>query len=253
MVSPFANYDFFVPAKRLGAGEVIRRKTVLRGLRRHWLLEPLILCGVLAVLMSGAKAADRGSFGEPEFVPVAAPETLWAGPYVGFEAGPSQTVTDVKANGRTKDLSRVDAAFGLFGGYNWEVSRFVLGVEGGATYLGGREKGKHPTLGTIEASAKWSVNAKARAGLPLGSFMPYVSVGVAATEHSLKANGKEKSSVSLGPVFGGGLEVAVQENWRVRADYSLTGIIDDKSNFGGTSVSRNSGNHRFMLGISRAF
>ncbi|MES0882900.1 outer membrane protein [Roseibium sp. SCP14] len=225
----------------------------MRGLRRHWFLEPLILCGVLAVLLSGAHAADQRSYGEPDFVPVAAPASLWAGPYLGFEAGPSQTVTDVKANGRSKDLSRVDAAFGLFGGYNWDVSRIVLGVEGAATYLGGRERSKHPTLGTVETGAKWTVNAKARAGLPLGSFMPYLSVGVAATEHSLKANGKEKSSVSLGPVVGGGLEVAVQENWRVRADYSLSGIVDDRSKFSGTTISRNSGNHRIMLGISRAF
>ncbi|MCV0427671.1 MAG: outer membrane beta-barrel protein [Roseibium sp.] len=246
MVSSFANYVFFVPAKP-------GRAAVLRRLRCHWLVEPAILCLVLAVLVSGAQAADLEDYQNPGFDPITAPRSIWAGPYLGFEAGPSQTVTDVKAGGRSKDLSRVDAAFGLFGGYNWEVSRFVLGVEGGATYLGGREKGRHPTLGTVEAGAKWTVSAKARAGLPIGNFMPYLSAGVAATEHSLKANGKERSSVSLGPVVGGGLEVAFKDDWRLRADYSLTGIIDDKARYGGTSVSRTSGNHRFMIGISRAF
>ena len=83
--------------------------------------------------------------------------------------------------------------------------------------------------------------------------MPYLSLGLAATEHSLKANGTEETSLSLGPVLGGGLEVAVQDNWRLRADYTLTGIIDDTSKFGGTDVKRTSGNHRLMIGLSRSF
>ncbi|QFT31529.1 OmpA-like transmembrane domain protein [Labrenzia sp. THAF82] len=246
MVSSFANYVFFVPAK-------LRRSAVLRKLRCHWLIEPVILCVVLILLVSGARAADLDDFEAPGFDPVPAPTSIWAGPYLGFEAGPSQTVTEVKANGRTKDASRLDAAFGLFGGYNWQVSRFVLGVEGGATYLGGRETVRHPALGSVKTGAKWTASAKARAGLPIRNFMPYVSVGLAATEHSLEANGKERSSVSLGPVLGAGLEVAVQDKWRLRADYSVTGIVDDKANYGGTSVKRASGNHRFMIGLSRSF
>lgn len=246
MVSSFANYDIF-SSPRSGRAKVLRR------LRCHWLLEPAILCAILAVLVSGAQAADLGDYQEPGFEPPAAPSSIWTGPYLGFETGASQTVTDVTAGGKSKDLSRVDAAFGLFGGYNWQVSRIVLGVEGGATYLGGREKGTHPTLGTVETGAKWTASAKARAGIPLGNFMPYLSAGLAATEHSLKANGKERTSVSVGPVIGGGLEVAFRDNWRLRADYTLTGIIDDKANYGGTSVERASGNQRFMIGVSRAF
>lgn len=222
------------------------------GLRR-WIAKPVILCAVMAVLISGARAADLDLYSGQSFDPAPPEQSLWAGPYLGLEAGASQTVTDVKANGRSKDFSRFDAAFGLFGGYNWEVSRFVLGVEGSAAYLGGREKGTHPTLGAIETGAKWTVAAKARAGLPIGNFMPYLSLGLAATEHSLKANGTEETSLSLGPVLGGGLEVAVQDNWRLRADYTLTGIIDDTSKFGGTDVKRTSGNHRLMIGLSRSF
>ena len=252
MVSSFANYDF--PARdRTGAGRARPRQGIVRRiLRSHWVLEPLILCAVLFVLISGAYAADLDTYQEPVFQSPA-PHSLWAGPYLGFETGISQTTTDVKSGGRSKDFSRVDAAFGLFGGYNWEVSRFVLGLEAGATYLGGREKGRHPTLGSIETGAKWTVNAKARAGLPINNFMPYLSLGIAATEHSLKANGTERNSVSIGPVLGGGLEVAVTDDWHIRADYSVTGIIDDKAKYGGSSVKRTSANHRLMIGVSRSF
>nr|WP_282449322.1 outer membrane beta-barrel protein [Roseibium sp. CAU 1639] len=252
MVSSFANYDFPARGQSGGLSRSVRRGIVRRILRSHWVLEPLVLCAVLLVLLSGAFAADLDTYQEPVFQSPA-PHSLWAGPYLGLETGVSQTVTDVKSGGRKKDFSRVDAAFGLFGGYNWEVSRFVLGVEGGAAYLGSREKGKHPTLGIVETGAKWTVNAKTRVGLPINNFMPYLSLGIAATEHSLKANGKEKNSVSIGPVFGGGLEVAVSDDWHVRADYSVTGILDETSLYGGSKVNRTSANHRLMIGLSRSF
>ncbi|WP_299480989.1 outer membrane beta-barrel protein [uncultured Roseibium sp.] len=219
----------------------------------YWLWRPAILCTVLGVLMSGAYGADLNSSEQPTMGIFASGHALWAGPYLGFEGGIAQTVTDVKANNRTEELSHVNAAFGLYGGYNWEVSRVVLGVEAAASYLGGTEKGDHPTLGPVEARASWTAAAKARAGLPIGNFMPYLSAGIAATEHSLTANGKEETSVSIGPVVGAGLEVALKDRWRVRADYSLTGIIDDTSRFGGADVERMSGNQRLMLGISRSF
>jgi len=252
MVSSFANYGFSDQTQAGTRQKRARRGIVRRLLRSHWILEPLVLCAVLLVLISGAFAADLDAYEEPAFQSPA-PHSLWAGPYLGFETGISQTVTDVKSGGRKDDISRVDAAFGLFGGYNWEVSRFVLGLEGGAAYLGGREKGRHPTLGTVETGAKWTVNAKARVGLPIQNVMPYLSLGVAATEHSLKANGTEKNSVSIGPVFGGGLEVAVTDAWHVRADYSVTGIIDDSARYGSASVKRTSANHRLMIGLSRSF
>jgi len=252
MVNSFANYDFSARAQAGGQRRSVRRSIVRRILRSHWLLEPLVLCAVLLVLLSGAYAADLDTYQEPVFQSPA-PHSLWAGPYLGFETGISQTVTEVKSGGLEKDFSRVDAAFGLFGGYNWEVSRFVLGIEGGATYLGNREKGRHPSLGTVETGAKWTVNAKTRVGLPINNFMPYLSLGIAATEHSLKARGTERNSVSIGPVFGGGLEVAVSDAWHVRADYSVTGIVDETARYGGSSAKRTSANHRLMIGLSRSF
>ena len=136
------------------------------------------------------------------------------------------------------------------GSYNWEVSRFVVGVKGSATYLGGLEKGKHSTL---ETGSKWSVGAKARVGLPINNFMPYLSVGLAAADHTLKANGTENNSLSLSPVIGDGLEVAVSDAWHVRADHTLQGIVNDKTKYGGTSAERTAANHRLMIGVSRSF
>ena len=220
---------------------------------RNWLVKPFVLCAALAVLVGGAKAADMPVSGGNDFVPMAPAGSIWAGPYLGFEAGGSQTVTDLKAGGQKKDYSRFDAAFGVFGGYNWEVSRVILGVEGAATYIGDRKKGHHPVLGTIETGSKWAVSTKARVGLPINNFMPYLSFGLAATDHSLKANGQTKNSVNIAPVFGAGLEVAMRDKWRLRADYSLSGITDSKDRYNGVEARRTAANHRLMLGISRGF
>lgn len=219
----------------------------------RWLWKPLLLCTVSAVLVTGARAADLGTGHAPLFVTAKPAKQSWSGPYLGLEGGVSNTLTEVKANGRTKELSRVDAAFGLFAGHNWQVSRFVLGVEGAATYIGGTEKGTHPTLGAVSADAKWTVAAKARAGVPIGNFLPYLSAGIAVSEHGLEVGGDRQTSVQVGPVLGAGVEVALKDKWRIRADYSLTGIVNDTSRFNGTSVRRQSGNQRLMLGLSRSF
>ncbi|WP_346893756.1 porin family protein [uncultured Roseibium sp.] len=219
----------------------------------HALVRPAVLVAVSAILIGGARAADMPAADNMDFEPIASAGSIWTGPYLGIEAGGSHSFADVKAGGQKKDFSRFDAAFGVFGGYNWEVSRVIWGVEGSATYLGRNKKGQHPVLGSIETGSTWSVSAKTRVGLPINNFMPYLSIGLAASDHSLKANGRTKNSVGVGAVLGAGLEVAMHDKWRLRADYSLTGIIDNKDTFGGTQAKRTAGNHRLMVGISRAF
>lgn len=227
-------------------------KAIQRMNRTIW-LKPLVMCAVLGGLVVGAKAADVSM--SDDFVTPSLPSrgSIWEGAYFGAEVGASQTLTELKASGGKSTASRTDAAFGLFGGYNWQVSRVVLGVEAGATYLGGQGKKDLAGVGSVTAGSKWSSSLRGRVGLPFESFMPYLSAGLAATEHSTKANGKTRSAIGVGLIVGGGLEVAVSENWRVRADYSATGILNKKDVFGGTQIERAAANHRLMLGVSYAF
>ncbi|TWI93317.1 opacity protein-like surface antigen [Roseibium hamelinense] len=218
-----------------------------------WLLEPFALAVLLILLANGARAADLDIWQQPSAIPEMPRGSVWSGFYMGAEAGLSQTATDAKSSGRTKELSRTDAAFGLFAGHNWEVGRVVLGVEAGAAYLGGKAKATHPTLGEIKAGSKWTATLKGRVGLPVRNFLPYLSAGVAASEHSLTANGKTRSSVGIGPVLGAGVEAAFAEKWRLRLDYSLTGIVNSKDNYNGTNVKRTAANHRLMIGAAYAF
>lgn len=225
-----------------------------RGPAVPWLVKPLILCGVLAVLIGSARAADLDDFSSTELSGTFQPASIWAGPYAGAELGLSQTGTEAKAAGQKADFDRTDAAFGLFAGYNWQVSRVVLGVEAGGAYLGGQGKGNLPGVGNVKAGSQWAATLRGRAGVPIGNFMPYLSAGLSATQYSFEANGKKDTEVSLGPVVGVGVEMALLQNWRLRADYSLTGILgENKRSYNGTTIERSAGNHRLMLGVAYGF
>ncbi|WP_209000083.1 outer membrane protein [Pannonibacter tanglangensis] len=176
------------------------------------------------------------------------------GAYFGVEAGASSSATRTEFGSTKKTMSRVDAAFGAFAGYNWQVSRVVLGVEGSATYLGSQYKGQVAGLGQVKASSPWSLGLRGRIGLPIDNFMPYLSLGLAATEHSYQVQGfKAKKGINIGTTVGAGLEVALTDNLRARADYTLSAIAADKHTFGGRKVKDYSANHRLMLGVAYAF
>jgi len=219
-----------------------------------WLLKPLILCTILCALMGPVRAADLGETNLGSRANLPAAMHVWSGPYAGVEFGLSQTANEAEANGAKTDFGRTDAAFGVFAGHNWEVAMFVLGIEAGAAYLGGDGKSTLSGVGGVKGGSHWTATFRGRAGVPIGNFMPYLSAGIGATDYTFEANGKKRSNVTVSPVVGAGLEMALHQDWKVRADYSLTGVMwKDKADFNGTTISRKAANHRLMLGISRSF
>jgi len=221
--------------------------------RLQFLWRPAVMCAAILVLLTGARAADPSEWSEYDAGVVGSDGFDWRGGYAGISTGVSDTGTRVTAAGSRTTKSRLDAAFSVFGGYNWQVSRVVLGVEGELAYLGREAKGNHAALGRFTSKSTWSAALKGRVGLPIGRFMPYLSAGLAATGQTFTANRVKDKAVGVGPTFGAGLEVAMTNKVRVRADYSLTGILDTTMRFGGTSTRRQSANHRLMIGVSYAF
>lgn len=179
---------------------------------------------------------------------------LFAGSYMGLEAGVSGNTDRSKGSGK-KSSSRMDAAFGLFGGYNWQMGSAIAGVEGSATYLGNKKTAAGTgALSGVRSHSPWTADIKGRVGMPVGQFMPYLSAGVALTQHTHQMQGfKDKKSVAVRPVVGGGLEMAMTDNMRLRADYTLTMGSNKKQSFGSTTFKESSTNHRLMFGASYAF
>lgn len=213
---------------------------------------------LVGVWGSSAQAADLAQplpdYDSSSVIDAPRKRNPFEGAYFGVEAGASGSATRTEFGSTKKTQSRVDAAFGAFAGYNWQVSKVILGVEGSAHYLGSQSKSQVTGLGQVKSSSPYSLGLKGRIGLPIDNFMPYLSVGLAATQHSYQVQGfKAKKNMHLGASVGAGLEVALTDNLRARADYTLTAIAADKHKFGTKSVKDISANHRLMLGVAYAF
>ncbi|TLP45678.1 porin family protein [Cohaesibacter sp. CAU 1516] len=209
-------------------------------------------CLVASLLPMHAQSADFPDMPGLYSTQGPAPQLRWEGGYVGAQVGGGHLFGEVKATG-TKEYVGGGTAAGLFAGYNWQMSRAVLGLEGDFTYLGHKKTFNHATLGTVRAKNNWSAGLKGRVGLPIDRFMPYLSAGVTLADFELSANGAKKDTTNLSVNFGAGVEYALSDTVHLRADYSINGVNDMRKNFGGTSVKSTAGSHRLMLGVSYQF
>lgn len=182
-----------------------------------------------------------------------AAQMSWEGAYVGAQIGAGQASTQVKATGVKKTFSDNGIATGLYAGYNWQFSDFVVGLEADATFNPTKKSITNATLGKVTAKSTWSAGVKGRVGLAVDNFMPYLSAGLVASDYKMIANNVTKKSKNVSLSLGGGLEYALDENIRLRADYSLMGLRNKRENFGGTSVKTSAGQHRLMVGMSYNF
>ena len=181
-----------------------------------------------------------------------APHFSWQGGYVGAQIGAGQMGGRV-TSGTRKKFDEGGVAAGIYGGYNWEISRFVLGLEADLTHMGNEKKFNHASLGKVTAKSNWSAGLKGRVGLPIDRFMPYLSAGLTASDYELKANGVTKKSNNVSLSLGAGMEYALSDKVHLRADYSLNGLNSSSENFGGTRIKSEAAEHRLMLGLSYHF
>lgn len=243
----------------------------------------LSIAAAAALLCSPALGADFGPLRGTQPIPVgASPVMNWEGGYIGAFAGYSQAnfqntsalrgplaymlrdlVIEREAQLSTKLLPRADDAstqgYGVFAGYNVQFDEAVLGFEvdftrarmkgvssdsyarrfgasNGLDYssqLSGSVSGEINDLGTL----------RARAGVTMGSFLPYVTGGVAlaraTTTRTASVNIVErnpldgsvtgrlvdsqtigpKESFVLGYTGGVGVDMAITPNVMLRAEY----------------------------------
>jgi len=173
------------------------------------------------------------------------------------ELGVSSWLDPRAANGR-------DHAFGFFGGLNYQYDEAVLGFEADFTRFRLRATGsdtlaRQTTTAThfLSARADGSVTAqldnlvtlRARAGYTMGSFLPFVTAGMALTNFTVTrqatVSGEEtvlatnvtsfpvnvsptitKKRVGLGLTAGVGVDVAVDENFFLRGEWQYAYFPD---------------------------
>ena len=181
----------------------------------------LASAGILAMSVIAASAADlprqrMPAKAEPVYVP---PVWSWTGFYVGINGGGGFGRSDFAAPFPSGSF---DTSGGLVGGtlgYNYQMDNVVLGVEGDIDWTNIR--GSAACAGTIcETRNDWLGTARGRLGYAFGSFMPYVTGGLAVgnIKNSIAGVGSA-SETKAGWTAGGGVEAHVSGPWSVKAEY----------------------------------
>ncbi|MCX7193083.1 MAG: OmpA family protein [Proteobacteria bacterium] len=167
----------------------------------------------LAVALSGINAAQAGEF-----------DGVWLGARLGYNQS---------------DLSGWDkqgaTAFGLAGGYNWNVESFLLGVDGFADLNG---KAAH-NPGPVNYGSR-ALGFDGKIGVPMGDWLPYAKLGYVRTS----GNGDARQ------ISGGGAHLGLGAEYKFTPELSVSG---EYARANATSGVTRLNNDNFMLGLNYYF
>lgn len=174
------------------------------------------LCA-LVVLAVPALAADKGGPAYIEPAPAPASPYHRSGFYVGVLGGyDSQRL-------KADDFKFGDGSLmaGVMGGYNANVGGIVLGLEADYLFTG---VSSSSTAGgvTVKAANHFLASVRARAGVPIGPALLYVTGGPAFTERKAALMTgpfvSEFKDLQVGAALGGGLEAELTRTLFVRLE-----------------------------------
>lgn len=195
----------------------------------------LAMVGVIGLAGHGL-AADLPTTKAPP-APPPAPVFNWTGFYVGAHLGGAWDTDEfhfMPAGTYTHN-----SASSIFGGgqigYNYQISSFVLGAEGDAswTHLASGAFCPNPYF-TCSHEIDWLASLRARVGFtPIDRALIYVTGGAAFADVTHHANPPgvspfvftgNYSSSQVGWALGGGLEYAFTNNWSAKIEYLYYGL-----------------------------
>lgn len=172
----------------------------------------------LLALGSVAAAADLPApqpyYKAPAFAP---PPFSWSGFYLGVNGGGGFGSSNWDTAGS------INTSGGLVGGtigYNYQINRFVVGVEGDVDWAG---ISGSTTTAACPAGCKtgdsWLSTARGRIGYAADRFLPYVTGGAAFGNIDATTAGLTTTTTNAGWTVGAGLEFAITPNWSAKAEY----------------------------------
>lgn len=166
---------------------------------------------IAAAFTLSATVASAGSYiqptGEAQPVPAAAAETDWTGFYAGLQYNDGDAELTNGVNSVSGDFD----GFGIHAGYNHDFGQYVVGGELSFSDINA-DGGTDGDLTQL----------RARAGLDLGRFMPYLTLGFARVS-------LEDSGISIsesGVTYGIGGEYLISDNFSVGLEYSRSDFSD---------------------------
>jgi outer membrane immunogenic protein len=188
-------------------------------------LKSVLLAGGMVVAGVGAAAA-ADIYVPPPVAPapmMPAPMPLtWSGAYVGIHGGYIWGDADADF-GRAGASADIDGLIGgALAGYNFEFDRVMLGVEADFGLTNASGEGPYPLIDgddtTVDYDMDWNAHLRARVGLPMGKFMPFVAGGLAFADLTAKTNSYSGSATFTGWTLGGGADVMFSDHFVGRAE-----------------------------------
>ena len=261
-------------------------------MRARYFISTAILAALIAPA-APAMAADvfgplRGTqYGGPAMKPVVA----WQGAYFGGTAGAttsnvafsgalSDSIAFMLRNTRVNDLMQVDqwlaprtgamnsGNFGVFAGFNYQIDEAVLGFEADYSRVNlstfGSDRMARRTVaddvlynaaasGEVSVQIRDLMSLRARAGYTMGSFLPFVTGGLALANYTTltrasvnvverdatnpnpntnvlgvidETETRRKRRIGIGLAGGAGVDAAVTENLFVRGEWQYLHFPD---------------------------
>lgn len=209
------------------------------------LLVPVVLMPTAAT----AFAADAIRLQPVAPAPVVdiAPQDSWAGGYTGLYLGGAankfQTGTDAGT------LKNNNAKFGAYAGWNFQNDKIVYGVEGDAGY----NKAKKTSDG-LTAKSGFDGSLRGRLGYDLGTFMPYVTAGIAGTQLRYSDDADSAKKFRVGWTAGTGIEALLTSNVTARVEYRYSDFGKTNFSLGNTALNDSKlQSHDVRLGVAYKF
>jgi OOP family OmpA-OmpF porin len=136
------------------------------------------------------------------------------GGFVGARIGGNRSnISGSPLSGTTGIDWKSTTTYGIEGGYNWDVQKFLLGVDAFADFNSNADHTASPSSINYGSNA-YGLDLKL--GLPKGSWLPYARLGYANTNGS-----GGSSAISGGDLHGGlGIEYKYTPDWGVNAEWS---------------------------------
>jgi outer membrane immunogenic protein len=143
----------------------------------------------------------------------------WTGFYLGVNGGGGW------GHSGWRDVSTgVGLSGGQVGGtagYNWQIGRAVVGLEGDLDWSG--VQGTATSAGCpagCSTSDSWLGTVRGRVGYAFDRFLPYVTGGLAVGDIKAATPGfPGATNTNTGWTVGGGVEVSLPGNWSAKAEY----------------------------------
>jgi outer membrane immunogenic protein len=185
---------------------------------RRILLASAAAAAVLASM--AANAADLSPVPSPMVTkapPFVGAAYNWSGFYVGVNGGGGW------GSSRSDLTGRFGTSGGLAGGtvgYNAQVGRWVLGLEGDIDWSNINGNTSLGCAAGCSVQNNWLSTVRGRVGYAFGSWLPYVTGGLAVGDVNASAAGfAGMDSTQVGWTAGAGVEYALGGNWTAKLEY----------------------------------